>query len=232
MGFMTFNDMLDRAAMRTPDKTFLFWADKGRALTYAEGAEAARKVAGMLAGLGIEKGDRVGLFAHNGLDYIMAMFGAWRLGAISCHINLLQAEDLTYFANDSTPKVLIYTHDMFPLIDRERREMPSIQHYICFDGEQKGAMDWGALLDRHRRRRQRLTSATVTARIFPIRPALPVSPKAPSLRTALPRAQATASPNVCGSRVPMCRSVRRPPRAPMVSSQICCRASIAARRWG
>ncbi|QXD26071.1 acyl--CoA ligase [Opitutia bacterium ISCC 51] len=146
MNFETFNDMLRRTAMRLPDKTFLHWIDKDRSLTYAETVADAEKVAGALWGLGIRKGDRVGIFAHNGLDYILAMFGAWRIGAISCHINVLQAEDVAYFAKNATPKVLIYTHDMFPIIDKNRADMPSIEHYLCMDGEQEGAKDWNAVV--------------------------------------------------------------------------------------
>ena len=146
MNFMTFNDMLRRTAMRLPDKIFLHWVDKDRSLTYAEGVEQSSKVAAALWELGVRKGDRVGIFAHNGLDYILAMFGAWRIGAISCHINVLQAEDVDYFAQNATPKVLIYTHDMFPIIDRKRSLMPSIEHYLCMDGEQEGAQDWNKLV--------------------------------------------------------------------------------------
>ncbi|MCB1122857.1 MAG: acyl--CoA ligase [Verrucomicrobiae bacterium] len=143
---MTFNDMLRRTAMRLPGKTFLHWVDKNRSLTYAEAVAMSEKVAGALWGLGVRKGDRVGIFAHNGLDYILAMFGAYRIGAISCHINVLQAEDVAYFAKNATPKVLIYTHDMFPVIDKNRADMPSIKHYLCMDGEQEGAKDWNAVV--------------------------------------------------------------------------------------
>ena len=138
--------MLRRTASRMPDQTFLYWVDRGRSLTYREGEEISNGVAGALADLGVEKGDRVGIFAHNGLDYILAMFGSWKLGAISCHINVLQANDLCYFVRNATPKVLIYTHELFPMIEKSRREMPSIVHYICIDGAQEGALDWNELL--------------------------------------------------------------------------------------
>lgn len=147
MSFLTFNDMLRRTAWRLPDKTFLHWSDKDRSLTYAEGDQTSDWVAGALAELGVEKGDRVGIFAHNGLDYVMAMYGAWKLGAISTHINVLLADNLSYYVNNSEPKVLIYTGDMFPVIEKNRAQLPSIQHYICFDGPQEGALDWNALLE-------------------------------------------------------------------------------------
>ncbi len=146
MNFTTFNDMLRRMSDRRPEKTFLYWVDKDRALTYSEADSISDRVAGALVTLGVDKGDRVGIFAHNGLDYILSMFGAWKLGAISCHINVLQAEDIVYFVQNAIPKVLIYTHDMFPLIDHNRSDMPSIRHYVCMDGEQEGALDLNKLV--------------------------------------------------------------------------------------
>jgi acyl-CoA synthetase (AMP-forming)/AMP-acid ligase II len=146
MSFMTFNDMLRRTAERLPDKTFLYWSDKNRSITYEEGEQISDKVAGALAALGVQKGDRVAIFAHNGLDYVMAMFGAWKLGAISAHFNVLVPDSLTYYAKNAEPKVLIYTGDKHPVIERDRPEMPSIEHYICFDGPQEGSLDWNVLL--------------------------------------------------------------------------------------
>ena len=60
------------------------------------------RVAGALAELGVRKGDRVGIFAHNGLDYLYAMFGAWRLGAISTHVSVQYADELDYYG--TTPR--------------------------------------------------------------------------------------------------------------------------------
>ncbi len=136
MNFTTFNDLLRRAAMRYPGKPFLHWIDRNRTLTYGEGEELSDRVAGALAELGVKKGDRVGIFAHNGLDYIMAMFGSWKLGAISTHINVLQADDFAYFVQNASPKVLIYTGDMLDVIEGSRTVAEGIEHYVCFDGEQ------------------------------------------------------------------------------------------------
>lgn len=145
MGFLTFNDMLRRTAWRMPDHPYLYWSDRQRSLTYAQGEEASDAVAGALAQLGVVKGDRVGIFAHNGIDYVNAMYGAWKLGAISAHINVLQADNMAWFVQDSEPRVLIYTGDLHEVVDRNRGKMPSVEHYICFDGERPGSHDWNAL---------------------------------------------------------------------------------------
>lgn len=143
---MNFNDMLRRTAWRKPDQTFIHWSDRNVNVTYAEGDQISDKAAGAFASLGVVKGDRVGIFAHNGLDYVMAMYGAWKLGAISAHISVLQKDNLAYFIHDSTPKVLIYTGDLHAVIERLRPEAPEVKHFVCFDGPKDFSMGWSELL--------------------------------------------------------------------------------------
>ncbi len=147
MDFYTFNDMLRRAAWRLPDQTFVYWSDRKKSITYAQADLLSDKVAGALSSLGITRGDRVGIFAHNGLDYVTAMFGIWKLGAISAHISVLQKDNLAYFIHDSTPRALIYTGDMHPVIEALRPQAPEVEHYICFDGPHDFAMGWSALVE-------------------------------------------------------------------------------------
>lgn len=143
----TFPAMLRRAAHRWPERTFLRWSDRQRTMTFAAVDELSDRAAGALHGLGVVAGDRVGLLAHNGLDYIVAMFGAWKLGAISAHISVQVAAELAEYANDCTPSVLIYTHDLHDAVDRDRASTPSISTYICMDGPKPGAAGWTELLD-------------------------------------------------------------------------------------
>jgi len=143
---MRFQDLLYEGAHRTPDQVALRWIERERALTYTEAVAEMEKVAGALSALGVGHGDRVGVFAHNGMDYLLAMFGAWRLGAMVTLVNLMYAQSLDYFVNDSTPKVLIYTGDHFETIERHRHRMTCVQTYICLDGDQPGAESWPALL--------------------------------------------------------------------------------------
>lgn len=139
---MKFHQLLLDGASRRPEKTALHWVDRDRRLTYAQAAAGMERVAAGLAALGVKKGDRVGIFAHNGLDYVLAMFGAWRLGAISAHINVQYADTLDYYLADCTPSVLVYTHDHLATIQRHRAAAKSVKHYICMDGPQEGALAW------------------------------------------------------------------------------------------
>ena len=143
---MLLHRLLAQGAARNPDKTALGWVKRDRSLSYAEAAEATDRVAAGLASLDIQRGDRVGVFAHSGLDYLLAMFGAWRAGAVAALVDLGRAGELACYFGDCRPKVAIYTHDYFETIDRNRKALDSVETYVCLDGAQPGAMDWAEIL--------------------------------------------------------------------------------------
>ena len=143
---MLLHHLLKEGARRAPDRTALGWVKRDRSLSYSEAAEATDRVAAGLAALGVENGDRVGVFAHSGLDYLLAMFGAWRAGAAAALVDLSRAGELDRYFGDCRPKVVIYTHDYFEAIDRHREALDSVEAYVCLDGAQPGAMDWAEIL--------------------------------------------------------------------------------------
>jgi amino acid adenylation domain-containing protein len=71
--------LLADASQRSPDKVAVC-AD-GRSLTYAELEVAADRVAGALAGMGVVRGDRVGLHLNKTVDAVAAIYGIMRAGA-------------------------------------------------------------------------------------------------------------------------------------------------------
>ena len=143
---MLLHHLLAQGAAHHPEKTALGWVKRDRSLSYAEAAEATDRVAAGLATLGVERGDRVGVFAHSGLDYLLAMFGAWRAGAVAALVDLSRADGLDRYFGDCRPKVVIYTHDYFDAVDRHRAALDSVETYVCFDGAQPGALDWAEIL--------------------------------------------------------------------------------------
>jgi long-chain acyl-CoA synthetase len=143
---MLLHHLLYDGAHRTPDRSALHWVERDLTLTYVEAVAAMERVAGALASLGVERGDRVGVFAFNGMDYLLAMFGAWRLGAIAALVNVQYADRLDYFLNDCTPKVLVYTGTHQEVIDRHRPNLPSVERYLCMDGPAEGALSWAEVL--------------------------------------------------------------------------------------
>jgi len=143
---MLMHQLLIEGAERAPGRVALRWVDRDVALTYEEAVVSMESMAGALASLGVGKGDRVSIFAHNGMDYLIAMFGAWRIGAISALVNVQLADELDYYYADHTPSVVVYTHDMAAAVQRAAHSCGSVRHLICMDGSQDGALALPELL--------------------------------------------------------------------------------------
>ncbi len=143
---MLMHQLLLEGAARTPARPALHWVDRDQVLTYEQAVAAMDNMAGALASLGVARGDRVAVFAHNGLDYLIAMFGAWRIGAISALVNVQFAAELDDYYADHTPSVVVYTHDMAAAVRRAAQHAGSVRHLLCMDGPQEGALSLPELL--------------------------------------------------------------------------------------
>ena len=125
---MLMHQVLIDGAERTPDKLALRWVDRNVGLTYAQAVARMEDMAGALASLGVARGERVTIFAHNGMDYLLTMFGAWRVGAIAALVNVQFAAELDYYLADHTPSIVVYTHDMVDAVKRATRSVGSVRH--------------------------------------------------------------------------------------------------------
>lgn len=143
---MLMHQVLRDGAARFPDKIAMRWVDRDVALTYAQSVAAMDDYAGALHALGVRKGDRVTIFAHNGMDYALGLFACWRIGAIAALVNVKFADELDYYFADHTPSVVIYTHDMGEKVRAAAQKAPSVKHLLCMDGPQVGAKSLPELL--------------------------------------------------------------------------------------
>jgi acyl-CoA synthetase (AMP-forming)/AMP-acid ligase II len=143
---MLMHGLLLAATERHPDKIAFHWVDRGRSLTYAQAADQMACMAGALHSLGVGRGDRVTIFAHNGLDYLIGMLGSWCVGAIAALVNVKFADALDYYFADHEPKAVIYTHDTHAVVRKAAAKVRSVQHLICMDGPEEGAHSLPELL--------------------------------------------------------------------------------------
>ncbi|HET9925929.1 MAG TPA: AMP-binding protein, partial [Methylomirabilota bacterium] len=82
-------------------------AEAPREVTYAELDENCNSVAAGLAARGIGRGDRVGILALNRTEYIEALYGTMRAGAIPVPLNVkLPADALAFIARDAALSLL------------------------------------------------------------------------------------------------------------------------------
>ncbi|MBO9574523.1 MAG: long-chain fatty acid--CoA ligase [Sphingobium sp.] len=99
-------EMLEASAARAPDAVLIDFY--GRRYRYREVLDCARRFAHALIGLGIGKGDRVGLYLPNVPHYVAAYYGALMAGAIVVNFSpLYTAEELAHQAEDSGTRLLV-----------------------------------------------------------------------------------------------------------------------------
>ena len=137
---MLLHSLLHDGARRFPDKVAFHWVDRSRSLTYLEAVEHMEAYAGAFASLGVRKGDRVTIVAHNGMNYLMSLFGSWRLGAIAALVNVKFVDELDYYFADHEPTLVVYTHDIGPAVRKAAAQVKSIRALLCMDGPQEGAL--------------------------------------------------------------------------------------------
>ena len=108
-------DILALTAVHRPAKVATHFL--GAELTFLDLKRRSDALAASLAGLGIAKGDCVGIMLPNCPQYIIAAFAILRLGAVVVNINpSYTAREALSVTSDSTPRVLIALDALMPMI--------------------------------------------------------------------------------------------------------------------
>jgi len=106
-------DILRIAAADVPDKPATMF--HGRQLTFAQVKERADKFATALARMGVVQGDRIGVMLPNCPQYLIAVFGILRVGAIVVNVNpLYTPREVGVVAKDSGMRALIVLDLLLP----------------------------------------------------------------------------------------------------------------------
>lgn len=112
---------LEQSVSRYPQNRALSYL--GNDIVYADLDRLVNKAANSLMKLGIEKGDRVALYLANTPQFIIALYGVLKIGAIAVPINpLYQSAEVAYELKDSDAKTVIVMSRFYPLIQEIREE--------------------------------------------------------------------------------------------------------------
>lgn len=99
-------DLLRRSAARHPDRVAVSEGERSR--TFAQLDADASRIANGLIARGVAPGDRVALLARNCLDYVQAVFGVARAGAVLVPVNfMLGGSEVGYVLGHSGAGTLI-----------------------------------------------------------------------------------------------------------------------------
>ncbi|HKH00805.1 MAG TPA: class I adenylate-forming enzyme family protein, partial [Bradyrhizobium sp.] len=136
--------MISQAAARNPD---------GEALvldaTRMSWREVEQRSAGLAAGLrriGLRSGDRVALLLGNRIEFVLTLFAAAHLGAVTVLLSTRQQKpEIAYVLADSGAKLLIHEAT---LADRlpDAADVPDLLHRFAIDDNQSGS-EFAALMN-------------------------------------------------------------------------------------
>ena len=105
---MTIGEMVDSIAAKYPDTDAVVSMHQNIRWTYREFLDQVNTVARGLMGMGVEKGDRVGIWAMNHAEWVVVQFATAKIGAIMVNINpAYRTYELEYVLKQSEVSTLI-----------------------------------------------------------------------------------------------------------------------------
>ena len=136
---MYVGDIIGRRAIYSPDRLAI--VDAGKTphwhLTFGQLNDRANALANWLRDtVGVQKGDRIGIVARDGVEFLDAFFACGKLGAIlTCFNWRLHWRELLQLVEDTTPRVLIFSADFAESVAQVAPQATCITHYLHLDGE-------------------------------------------------------------------------------------------------
>jgi fatty-acyl-CoA synthase len=143
----TIGQTLEATARRFPGREALVVCHQGVRQTWAEFDATVNEVAKGLIGVGIEPGDRVGMWSPNFAEWAYIQYATARVGAIQVNINpAYRTSELRYVLEQSGCRLLVtrteYLSSAYKaMVDEVAPGLTALERVIYFD-----VGDWGELL--------------------------------------------------------------------------------------
>ena len=135
-------DVVDRFA-REPERPALLWRNETgseRRLSYADVAHASNRVAHLLRGLGVARGDAVVVMLPKVPEWQIVLVGALKAGCLVIPSStILRPKDIAYRVGHSGSVALIATAEVCAAVDQVSDETPSLRHRIALVGNEEQA---------------------------------------------------------------------------------------------
>lgn len=130
---LTLDRIVEHAARLFPHKRIHTRRPDGGAheYTYADLCRRSRRLAGALARLGVEPGDRVGTFAWNHHQHLEMYFGVPGAGAVCHTLNVrLFPGQLAWIVNHAEDRVVFVDAPVLPLFEQVAGDIRGVEHYV------------------------------------------------------------------------------------------------------
>jgi fatty-acyl-CoA synthase len=137
---------LERTAARVPKSDALVSCHQGAGFSWAELNSAVEGLACGLLGLGLAKGDRLGVWSPNRYEWTLIQYATAKLGVILVNINpAYRTSELGYSLRQSGCRVLAAAPefkgaDYGAMVEEARDGLPALEQVVFFDSP-----EWDAL---------------------------------------------------------------------------------------
>src|SRR5918999_3738262 len=132
-----YNLAVDTVDKHEPDRLAMLWEDyKGneRRVTFGDIKEMSNRIANVLSGLGVTRGDRVAVLLPSIPETAAAFIASYRMGAILLSLSQLYGDDgIAHRLSDSQAKVLITDGNNRPRLEGMRDRVASLEHVLVWD---------------------------------------------------------------------------------------------------
>ncbi len=144
-GEMNLSQRLVETASEFKGKPAYYFMDQPT--SYAEFNGAVNKFASELEVLGVKKGDHIALLLGNTPHYVIALYGAMRVGATVIPVNPIYTPDeIGYILNNGDVKVVVMLDMLVPLAEKMHGHLPKVEHFILCETEaDKGEQELSSL---------------------------------------------------------------------------------------
>ncbi|TDI51486.1 MAG: AMP-binding protein [Acidobacteria bacterium] len=139
---------LEATVDRFPDREALVVVHQGTRQTWAEFDATINEVAKGLMGIGIQAGDRVGMWSPNFAEWTYIQYATAKIGAIQVNINpAYRVNELQYALDQSGCRLLVtrteyLTSGYRDMVDEVAPALRNLENVIYFDTD-----DWSELID-------------------------------------------------------------------------------------
>lgn len=118
-------DLIEAVADAVPDRTAVVCGD--RRLSFRELDEQASRLAHFLAARGIGRGDHVGTYLYNGVEYVVTMLAAFKISAVPINVNYRYVdEELAYLFGDADLRAVVHHREFSDRIANVRAACPKL----------------------------------------------------------------------------------------------------------
>ncbi len=114
---------------------------KDATLTYGELWDEVAAFAAGLGELGLERGERVGIYLDKRIETVVSIFGTSAAGGVFVPINpVLKAKQVAYILDDCSVRVLVTTAERFEVL-RDELGQTAVEHVVVLGAAPEAAAD-------------------------------------------------------------------------------------------